>query len=250
MPVSGAALKAVFCSLIVLLVSLIINKADFGITGSVYASFIPLFLITAGCCRFLHYNPQKAIITAPVFSVIQGVILGLLAKTPLASILPRFYLSYFLDEGDTSFMQIYGFDKCYFGEAFFNSACIIIVMSLLCIVNNTHAEQFKVLISVCDILGVLLFYLANISGVFFISAHNDPTSYLICGIGNTLSCLPVAYCLALDFASIRAGSLSKVPQYMEWYCAFALIFTLTWSYFELFRLLRTIIREAFTSCRH
>ena len=65
MTVSGAALKAVFCSLIVLLVSLIINKADFEITGSVYASFIPLFLITAGCCRFLRYNPQKAIITAP-----------------------------------------------------------------------------------------------------------------------------------------------------------------------------------------
>lgn len=43
--------------------------------------------------------------------------------------------------------------------------------------------------------------------------------------------------LVLDFDLIERASEAKVPKYMEWYCAFALMVTLVWLYLELLRLL-------------
>ena len=254
MTVSGAALKAIVCSLIVLAVSLIVHKTAFAQIGSVFAALVPLLLVTAGCCRFLHFNPQKANILAPVFSVIQGITLGLLAKTPLAGILPFLFTAMIFEEDTVDVMSVFEFDQCYFGEVFFSSACIIIVMSLACILGISKAKSSAALISAGDILAVLLFYLAAllaaVLGFSLIDGHSTPERYFLCCAISMLLCLPVAFCLALDFDSIRVGTLSKVPHYMEWYCAFALVFTLTWSYIEIIRLLFAVIREVFCGSRN
>lgn len=46
-----------------------------------------------------------------------------------------------------------------------------------------------------------------------------------------------SFFLVLDFDVIEKGAQAQAPKYMEWYCAFSLMVTLIWLYFEILRLL-------------
>jgi len=48
--------------------------------------------------------------------------------------------------------------------------------------------------------------------------------------------------LLLDFHLVEEVARLKAPKYMEWYCAFGLIVTLTWLYLEILRLLYKLSR--------
>jgi uncharacterized YccA/Bax inhibitor family protein len=89
--------------------------------------------------------------------------------------------------------------------------------------------------------GIAIVYLASMVLGFF-GIHLS----LITGNGFfsiLFSCFVVAIAalnFVLDFDFIEQGSRARVPKYMEWYGAFALMVTLIWLYVEILRLLSKI----------
>lgn len=86
--------------------------------------------------------------------------------------------------------------------------------------------------------GIAVFYfLEFILGFFGIHFTTINGSSPI-GIGFSIVVVIVAALnLVLDFDLIENGARYGAPKYMEWYCAFALMITLVWLYFEILRLL-------------
>jgi uncharacterized YccA/Bax inhibitor family protein len=89
--------------------------------------------------------------------------------------------------------------------------------------------------------GIALLYLISfIVGLFGVSLpwlHGNGLlsigiSVVICGVA--------ALNLVLDFDFIHQGSENRLPKFMEWYGAFALMVTLVWLYLEILRLLSKI----------
>lgn len=63
------------------------------------------------------------------------------------------------------------------------------------------------------------------------------------GIGFSVLCIGLAaFNLVVDFAFIEQGAQQRLPKYMEWVGAFALLVTLVWLYIEILRLLSKLRR--------
>lgn len=92
--------------------------------------------------------------------------------------------------------------------------------------------------------GIALFYLASI--VLSLFSIQVPLIYGN-GMWGILFSLFVVVIAALnfviDFDFIEQGAQNRVPKYMEWYGAFALMVTLVWLYVEFLRLLSKIRSE-------
>ncbi|MDO5295394.1 MAG: Bax inhibitor-1/YccA family protein [bacterium] len=240
MQVSSAALKALFCALIVLVTSIIASRSEFQ-----FQYFGISILISAVLIGFIHFQPTLACILTPIFSVVQGFILGLLAKLVMSIglSLPSLLLDIFLDAGDL----FTGLEMCGHSEAVFSTICAVIVMCAACCFGVIKAKHTADTILFGAVFGPVLFYflafMAKIAGFTFIHIHEEIGYLLACIACSALLCWPVVYCLALDFDNIRIGMLSKVPKVMEWYCAAALIFTLTWCYVEIFKVLAVWLWE-------
>jgi uncharacterized YccA/Bax inhibitor family protein len=89
--------------------------------------------------------------------------------------------------------------------------------------------------------GIALMYLAGfvlgMFGVNFPFMHSGGTLGIVIGV---VICGVAALNLVLDFDLIRQGSENRLPKFMEWYSAFALMVTLVWLYLEILRLLSRI----------
>jgi uncharacterized YccA/Bax inhibitor family protein len=89
--------------------------------------------------------------------------------------------------------------------------------------------------------GIALMYLAGfilgLFGINFPLMHGNGTLGIIIGV---VICGVAALNLVLDFDFIRQGAESRLPKFMEWYSAFALMVTLVWLYLEILRLLARI----------
>ncbi len=86
--------------------------------------------------------------------------------------------------------------------------------------------------------GIALFYLVSwILGFFSVQipmiADSSPAGIIFSGIIVVVAALN----LVLDFDFIEHGAEQGAPKYMEWYAAFGLIVTLVWLYMEILRLL-------------
>jgi uncharacterized YccA/Bax inhibitor family protein len=99
-------------------------------------------------------------------------------------------------------------------------------------------EKFKSIIIIAT-ASVMLFYLIQMIGRGFgitIGAFTSANTPL--GIGFSVVVVVLASLnLLLDFDMIEKGAERKVPRYMEWFAAGALLFTLVWLYLEILRLL-------------
>ena len=56
-------------------------------------------------------------------------------------------------------------------------------------------------------------------------------------------CAIAALNFILDFDFVEQGEKRNLPDYFEWYCAFSLLVTLIWLYFEILRLLAQLQRR-------
>jgi uncharacterized YccA/Bax inhibitor family protein len=99
-------------------------------------------------------------------------------------------------------------------------------------------QKFKSVVIVAT-AAIMIFYL--LKWVFFafgvtLGAFTNASTPL--GIGFSVFVVVLAALnLLLDFDMIEKGAEMKVPKYMEWFCAGALLFTLVWLYLEILRLL-------------
>jgi len=160
------------------------------------------------------FKPNLARITAPIYSIAQGVALGAISK--------MFEIAY-----DGIVLQAVG--------ATIGVFAVMLFMYRTRIIRVT--SKFRRIV-VGATLGLMLFYgvslLINLFGgnVSFFQSNSGLSiifSIFVAGLA--------AANLALDFDFIERGEREGFPKQMEWFAAFGVIVTLVWLYLEILRLL-------------
>ena len=232
MTVRGAATKGMACSLIVLVSSIAVSRLTF-INLSL---FWPLLISALVFCGIIHFLPKTACILAPVFSLVQGSILGIIANFVISFQLPIPALFFLLCGINLTELE---FEICGNSEALFSTICASAAMSFACGIGLFKAKQTESFILFGCIIGTLLCFgillLSNQMGFTIVPIHSSLFFIGICFLFSAFLCWPVTFCLSRDFDNIWIGTQSNVPKYMEWYCAFALMLTLTWCYIEIIK---------------
>ena len=174
--------------------------------GGIFGGFI-VALITI-------FKKQWSPITAPLYSVLEGLALGGIS-------------AFFEARFPGIVIQAVTLT---FGTLF----CLLLAYKSG-IIRAT--ENFKLGV-VAATGGIALIYIATlILGFFGISMPYIHESGII-GIGFSIFVVIIAALnLVLDFDFIENGTHSGAPKFMEWYAAFGLMVTLIWLYLEILRLL-------------
>ena len=165
-------------------------------------------------------NPRRAPVTAPLYALAEGYILGAVSAAFNAQ-----------TEGIVS-------------AAVLATLCVFVAALLLYatrIVRPTQRMAFGVTTA---LIGLLFFWsfagLVSILNWGWLYSDSFRTIGIIVGV---LSIVLAALSLTLDFAVIEAGVEAGAPARMEWYSAYGLTVTLVWLYFELLRLLDLLAQE-------
>ena len=166
------------------------------------------------------FKPHLSPITAPLYAVFEGLLLGALSARYEA--------------------RWQGLPIQAVGLTFMVFLAMLIVYRTG-IIKVTDKFRFGVAAATG---GIALFYLLSIVlslfGVGIPLVHGSG----MVGIGFSLVVVGVAALnLVLDFDLIEGGVRAGAPKYMEWYAAFGLLVTLVWLYLEMLRLLSKLNRR-------
>ena len=159
-------------------------------------------------------RPRWSPVTAPIYALLEGVVLGLVSMW---------------------------FEASYPGIAIQAVALTFGVFGVMLALYRTGmikvTQRFRAGVLGAT-LGIAVVYLVSlVLGLFGVRVPflNDASPL---GILISLAIVAVAALnLVLDFDLIDRGARSGAPAYMEWYAAFGLLVTLVWLYLELLRLL-------------
>ena len=164
------------------------------------------------------FKKQWAIVTAPLYSVFEGLAIGGISAS-------------FEAEFPGIVIQAVALT---FGTLF----CLLLAYKSGLI---KATENFKLGV-VAATGGIALIYITSlVLGFFGIRMPYIHDSGMI-GIGfSVLVVFIAALNLVLDFDFIESGASSGAPKFMEWYAAFGLMVTLIWLYLEMLRLLAKIL---------
>ncbi len=199
--------------------------ASLGYKGIADAQTILPYLIPCAIAGFIValvtiFNKKIAYITAPIYCVIEGLLLGWLTVI-FNSLYPGI-----------------GFESIMLTFAILFSMLFLYRFKIIKVTEN-----FKMMVFSAT-LGIALFYLADIICGFFgihLPLINDSTPW---GIVFSLFVVAIASLnLVVDFDFIEQGAQNNAPKYMEWYAAFGLMVTLIWLYLEILRLLSKMRRR-------
>lgn len=157
---------------------------------------------------------QWAGITAPIYAVIEGMILG-----SISAIFEKNYPGIVIQAVGLTFGVLF---------------CLLMVYKSRLI---KVTDNFRLGV-VAATGGIALFYFISLALGFFgmripFIHESGPL-----GIGFSLFVVVIASLnLVLDFDFIEKGAEAGAPKFMEWYGAFGLLVTLVWLYIEILRLL-------------
>jgi uncharacterized YccA/Bax inhibitor family protein len=210
MTVSGAINKSF------LLIVLLVFSASF-VWSRPQAAAVFLFpsLITGFIIAMVTiFRKEYAPVTAPIYALVQGVVLGTISSF---------------------------FEASYPGIVIQAVALTISVFICMLLAYRSGlikvTESFKLGI-IAATGGIALLYFASIILSFFGVNIGFIHSSGPMGIGFSLFVVVIAALnLVLDFDLIKKAAEYNTPKFMEWYCSFALIVTLVWLYLEILRLL-------------
>ena len=166
------------------------------------------------------WKPHLSPITAPLYAVLEGLILGALSARYEA--------------------RWAGLPMQAVGLTFMVFVAMLLVYRTG-IIKVTDKFRFGVAAATG---GIALFYLLSI--VLSLFGVNIPLVHEggMIGIGFSLIVIGVASLnLILDFDLIESGVKAGAAKYMEWYAAFGLLVTLVWLYLEMLRLLSKLNRR-------
>jgi uncharacterized YccA/Bax inhibitor family protein len=176
-------------------------------------------LVGLGVAIATIVRPQWSPVTAPIYALVQGVVLGLVSMWLEAS---------------------------FEGIAVQAVALTFGVMGAMLALYRTGVikvtQRFRAGVLAAT-LGIAVVYLVALG----LSLFGVRVPFLWDGspLGILISLVIVvvaALNLLLDFDLIERGARSGAPAYMEWYAAFGLLVTLVWLYLELLRLLAQLRR--------
>ena len=188
--------------------------------GAANSASVTGWMIAGGIGGFVTalitiFSPRNAHITAPIYSVLQGLLLGGLS----IFLAQQFEMSIITQAVGLTFATFF--------------------LMLLLYQSGTIKVTAKFRTGVFAATGAiaLMYFISFIMGLFGVAIpfiHQGGTF----GIIISLVIIGVAALnLALDFDLIERGVKQGAPKYMEWYGAFALMVTLIWLYIEFLRLL-------------
>lgn len=176
--------------------------------------YMPALIIGFVLAMVTIFKKEWAVVTAPMYAIVQGVLLGgisLLFESSYPGIVK----------------QAMGLT---FGTLF---ALLLAYKSRL--INVTANFRLGV---VAATGGIAIYYFISLIMGFW--GKSMPLIYDSGPFGIAFSAVVViiaALNLVLDFDFIEQGARAGAPKYMEWYGAFGLIVTLIWLYLEILRLL-------------
>ena len=159
------------------------------------------------------FNPAAARITAPLYALCEGVLLGSISK---------------MYEIQSSGLVM---------QAVLLTFGVFAVMLFLYRSRVIQVTDKMRMIMTSALMAICLVYLVN----FIMSFFNASIPFISGSgpFGILFSVLIVGFAsfmLILDFDMIEQ-SIGRVPKQMEWYCAFALMVSIVWLYLEILRLL-------------
>ena len=165
------------------------------------------------------FKPKIARITAPIYAIAYGMVLGAISAV---------------------------YNQSYNGivvQAIGATLGVFLVMFVLYATRIVKVTPKFVLTVICATGGIALMYMVTwIASIFGadIAFWDNPTPL---GIGVSIVVVIVAALnLALDFNFIEKASQQGAPKYMEWYGAFGVTVTIVWLYLEILRLL-SLLRQ-------
>ncbi|MFP4556327.1 MAG: Bax inhibitor-1/YccA family protein [Bacteroidales bacterium] len=191
--------------------------------ASIGAPSTNVWMIAGGIGGFITaiitaFSPRSAHITAPIYSVLQGLLLGGLSAFMAA----QFEMAIIMQAVGLTFATFF--------------------LMLLLYQSGTIKVTAKFRMGVFAATGAiaLMYFISFIMSFFNVSI---PFIHQGGAIGIIISLVVItvaALNLALDFDMIERGVRQGAPKYMEWYGAFALMVTLIWLYIEFLRLLAKV----------
>jgi uncharacterized YccA/Bax inhibitor family protein len=160
------------------------------------------------------FNPRAARISAPLYAVLEGLLLG-----GLSAIFERQFPGIVIQAVALTFGTLF---------------CLLLAYRSGLI---KVTENFRLGIVAATGAIALIYIVTIILGFFRIRMPFIHESGIF-GIGFSLFVVTIAALnLVLDFDFIEKGAAAGAPKYMEWYGAFGLMVTLIWLYLEILRLL-------------
>ncbi len=219
-----------------------LNSTPMTLSGTIQKSFLLLLILVASAsagwatgnlplliggglgafciAMFTYFKPEASPITGPLYSICQGLAVGVISRIYAESMVKGLY-SGIVPLSVLSTIVIFGVMLGLYG------ARIIKV-----------TEQFRAVVSGA-VMAIFILYL----GTFFVGmiwpAIYSISIYSSGPIGIAFSIFVIglaAFRLLLNFDFIEQGVAMKASKVMEWYGAFALIVTLAWIYLEILRL--------------
>ena len=216
---SGVATLSGTVMKIVLLLVIVAITGAFGwrsAAAETHAGLLWIALIGGAGLGFATvFKPNISPITAPLYAVCEGFLLGFISQI---------------------FSKAYGNIVV---EAILITLGITISTLILYLSGLVKVDRKFMAVVMIATLGVGIFYLGSI--IFSLFGANFPLVNSTSSFGIIFSIVVIfiaALNLLLDFAFIATAAKSgKAPKVFEWYGAFSLLVTLVWLYLEVLRLL-------------
>ncbi len=165
------------------------------------------------------FKPHLARFTAPLYAVLQGLVVGIISALYDAAF-------------NGIVLQAVGLTVGVIAIMLFLYATRIITVTDKLRMGIVAATGAVCLIYIVSII-------ANLFGADVPFIHDNG----LIGIGFSLAVVGIAaFNLLLDFDLIEAGVTRGAPAYMEWYASFGLLVTIVWLYLEMLRLLAKLRR--------
>jgi uncharacterized YccA/Bax inhibitor family protein len=180
--------------------------------------FLPL-LAALGVAIVTCFKPAWARITAPIYALLEGVVLG--AISHLYEI-----------RWDGIVLQAVGLTIAVFAVMLFIYSTRIIRVTNKLRMGIIAATGAVLLVYLVNI--VLNLFGADLPFIHDGGAFSILFSLVVVGIA--------AFNLLLDFDFVEQGVARQLPKHLEWYGAFGLMITLVWLYLEILRLLGNLRR--------
>lgn len=163
------------------------------------------------------FKPQSARMTAPIYALAEGVVLGLISRI-------------YEDQFNGIVVQ-----------AVLATGAIVFVMYTLYSTGILKVTPRFRKVVIGATLAICLFYVMNMVLMIFgaqmpLIGDTGPWGIAFSAI---IICVAASN-LALDFDFIERGSAAGLPKYMDWAAGFGLIVTIVWIYLEVLRLLAKV----------
>jgi len=213
MTVSGAVNKTLVlgCILMVTTVFSFLNPSQlFATLGA---------LGGAAVYMFTSFKPHLAPVTAPLYALLKGLLVGSVSSMYAAS------------------FGGWGLDGILFQAASLTISTLLMMLMIYKSGLIKVTKKFRMIVTMA-VGAIMIVYLISWVGLY--AGFQVPFIHDNTPIGIVVTCVIIcvaAMNLLLDFDNFDKGEKGAAPKYMEWYYGMGLLFTLVWLYIEFIRLL-------------